>query len=101
MKLKANYFSGSAYVNDFGNETLKELQMLAEKSTAKSCPFCGGEAVLFLAHIPFLGCGIECSNCHCKTLIYYEGTLVFPGQRELKTVHDCMNESLRVWNSRV
>ena len=98
MRMRHNYLNAIAYVNDIGAEKIQAIQEAAGAVQIEPCPFCGGEPVLFLAHFPAPGCGIECSKCHIKTLISFEGTRI--GSRTLETIFDCLAESVRTWSRR-
>lgn len=98
MKMKSDYLNAVAFVNDFGVEKIAKIQEAAAAVEVETCPFCGGDPELFLAHFPTPGCGIECSSCHCKTLIYHEGARI--GSRTIETIADCLTEAVQTWNRR-
>ena len=100
MKIRYDYLNAPAYVKDIGAEKITAIQNAAQIVYAKPCPFCGGEPVLHLIHFPTPGCLIDCSRCHVKTLSIMEGTLIYPGPREVKTITKCLDETIRMWNRR-
>ena len=100
MKLHANYRPLPNYNKEFGTDKLERIMRLAEEAYAAPCPFCGGEAILHLSVFPAPGCGVQCEHCHVMTVATHEGTLIFPGPREITTIEECLEDSLKTWNSR-
>ena len=100
MKIHADYRPLPNYIEEFGTEKLERIMRIAEKAYAAPCPFCGGEAKLHLSAFPSPGCSIQCVQCHIMTIATHEGALFFPGPREITTIEECLEESLKTWNSR-
>lgn len=66
------------------------------KSVLKSCPFCGGEAVLFVengVHVMCLSCGIRTSSKVDK--IYQKGV------SQERIVTNSVDKVIEEWNRRV
>lgn len=100
MIIHANYRPLPNYIEEFGTDKLERIMRIAKKAYAAPCPFCGGEAVLHLSAFPAPGCSIQCKHCHIMTITIHEGVLIFPGPKELTTVDECFEESLKTWNRR-
>lgn len=57
----------------------------------KKCPFCGGDAYLY---VNSGGVRVRCENCECQTPTYYDGNvLTWPDKLSVDTV-------VAIWNRR-
>lgn len=59
----------------------------------KKCPFCGGEAKLFMNHKKITGLTLwcECQSCYAKTTGYCP-------KDDLESFEQCKELALKAWN---
>lgn len=64
----------------------------------KSCPFCGGEAIIKTEYTSRFVIGCECSKCFAKTARY---TLDIKMPNALERIDECKQLAIEAWNRRV
>lgn len=100
MKLMHDYLRAARVSEAFGGAVgLEAVKQLAAGSTANTCPFCGGEALVALTqHYGAPAVRIECSCCHVAT-VRLSQTWDYLQEREI-SFEEAFARAVSRWNRR-